>query len=95
MITLAALDNLPPCNLGSTQGQWWDNSFWLPGTERRVELVAAQMGHHLWTASVRKTAPGGATRQWFFVTLPGSTEALAVFDTLAEREAWLQARWEG
>lgn len=80
--------------LSSTQGQWWQAKSLGFGVERRVELVASQMGHFLWTASFRNYRTGQHLGQRFFVTLPKSDTVLAVFDNLADREAWLVANWE-
>ena len=93
-ITTAPLENLPLCSLRSTQGQWWDNDFWLAGTERRVELVAGQMGHHLWTATVRGRKPSTLYRSWFFVTSTKDSEPIAIFTNLVDREVWLHQRWQ-
>lgn len=80
--------------LSSTQGQWWQAKSLGFCVERRVELVASQMGHFLWTASFRNDRTGQHLGQRFFVTLPKSDTVLAVFDNLADREAWLVANWE-
>lgn len=90
--TLPPAANFPLQLLGPTQGQWWSADYLgMPGTERRVDLVAGQMGYMLWTATFR----GEVSGHRFFVSRPGSSEPVAVFETLADREAWLQANWPG
>lgn len=81
--------------LSSTSGQWWRCDALGFGGERRVELVASYLGHHLWTASFRNERTRQHFGQRFFVTLPGQSAVLAVFDSLADRDAWLKANWQG
>lgn len=81
--------------LSSTSGQWWRCDALGYGGERRVELVSSYMGHFLWTASFRNDHTREHFGQRFFVTLPKQSTPIAVFDTLAERDAWLKANWQG
>jgi len=77
----------------STQGQWWyDRSF--PGIERRTSLVAAHMGHHLYTTELRCAESRQVMASKFWASKPLSTEPLAIFDSPEERCEWLERQWE-
>lgn len=93
MTTLPAAATIAPALLGSTQGQWWSADFLgTPQIERRVSLIASWRGFHLWTADFRNERTGRAIGQRFFATTPKSSQAVAVFDTLEARDAWIMAQ---
>ncbi len=76
-----------------TQGQWWsDNAN--TNVERRVSLVASQMGFFLWTADFRHARTGKHITQKFFCSLPTSNEPVALFEHVSDRQAWLEKQWE-
>ena len=75
-----------------TQGQWWsDHSN--ANVERRVSLVASQMGFFLWTADFRHARTGKHITQKFFCSLPTSDEPVALFEHASDRQAWLEKQW--
>ncbi len=76
-----------------TQGQWWSD-FSNKGIERRVSLVASQMGFFLWTADFRDARSGKHICQKLFCSLPTSDEPVALFEHVSDRQAWLEKQWE-
>ena len=75
-----------------TQGQWWKD-LRNDNTERRVSLVASQMGFFLWTADFREARSGKLLYQKFFCTKPNSEEPVAWFENIQDRQAWLEKEW--
>ena len=79
-------------SFSSTQGQWWAD-FSNKGIERRVSLVASQMGFFLWTADFRDARSGKRITQKFFCSLPTSDEPIALFEHVDQRTEWLEKQW--
>jgi hypothetical protein len=75
-----------------TQGQWWED-LRNDNTERRVSLVASQMGFFLWTADFREARSGKIICQKFFCTKPDSEEPVALFEHVQDRQEWLEKEW--
>lgn len=79
-------------SFGSTQGQWWKD-LRNDNTERRVSLVASQMGFFLWTADFREARSGKHITQKFFCTKSESEEPVALFEHVQDRQTWLEKEW--
>ena len=75
-----------------TQGQWWKD-LRNDNTERRVSLVASQMGFFLWTADFREARSGKHIYQKFFCTKPNSEKPVALFENIQDRQEWLEKEW--
>lgn len=78
-----------------TQGQWYDD-LCNDNVQRRVSLTGAIKGYGLWTANFRTKEN---LNVWppeskhicskFFITRIGETSPLAFFETLQDRDKWL------
>ena len=76
-----------------TQGQWWSD-FNNKDVERRVSLVAAQFGFFLWTADFRDARTGKIIAQKWFCSKVSSNEPVALFESIGDRQRWMEAQWE-
>ena len=77
----------------STQGQWWyDRS--CPGIERRTALMAAHMGHHLYTTELRCAESRQVMASKYWASTHFDSKPVAIFDSPEERREWLERQWE-
>jgi len=77
----------------STEGQWWyDRSY--PGVERRTTLVAAHMGHHLYTTELRCAESRQVMASKYWASRHFDNKPVAIFDSPEERCEWLKRQWE-